>query len=562
MFAFKSFCSDGAFEKIAARYPRRKSSLIALVAALAAIGCGDPGELASGEEPTEEVRLAGGLGIPQCIPPQVLTPTPTGFVCRTPPGPPQPQNFNIIPDFYVTHVVYAPPGDMSNISYAKSSSVGSSTSVSNGFKDEISVTAKAGGSFVGGGTITASAGLDTSTERTDDVEWKAEFSQTYTKYGQVDRIDHNYDEIWFLIRPKLNASYTPPPSNRPFDKPKVTWQFGDQDGINYGIPYFVYAGWLNNAMQMPNSVRQTLEAYGITPDKYAAMLSADPLFTGATPNMAMDPNRFRFVDAFPFVPPYSETELPSTQAYSVDTSASEGHSLDASTDISVGLGFEGEFNVGVVKASLEIETKWTWTSSSSFSTETGTGSSDTFTVAQPDFGYSGPTLLRVYQDTIWNTYAFSLDYPQGETNLALNRDSWQSTNLEGYQAWASLANDGNTSGNFWDGSVTHTAAGYFFGAEGWPGQFWYVDLGSERVVNAVNIFNRTDCCSERLSNYNILAYSSTTGNWEVISNHSTDNVTGVPFLHHPINMVKTQYVMVAKTDDNYLSLAEVQVMGF
>jgi hypothetical protein len=147
-------------------------------------------------------------------------------------------------------------------------------------------------------------------------------------------------------------------------------------------------------------------------------------------------------------------------------------------------------------------------------------------------------------------------------NLALGHSSWQSTDLPGYGAVAGRANDGNTDGNFWNGSVTHTDYGFnpWGGAE-WPGQHWYVDVGAERVVQSLLIYNRTDCCGERLSPYNILAWDSAEYVWKVIANQSNAINFGL-FLFVPINNVRTQYVMVAKTDENYLSLAEVQVMGY
>jgi hypothetical protein len=146
-------------------------------------------------------------------------------------------------------------------------------------------------------------------------------------------------------------------------------------------------------------------------------------------------------------------------------------------------------------------------------------------------------------------------------NLALGRPSWQSSDLPGYGAYAYRANDGNTDGNFWNGSVTHTDYGWVWGGPGWPGQYWYVDLGSERVAQGVLIYNRTDCCSERLSPYNILAWDSAENVWKVIADQSNAIDFG-GFLFVPISNVRTQYVMVAKTDENYLSLAEVNVLGY
>jgi hypothetical protein len=220
------------------------------------------------------------------------------------------------------------------------------------------------------------------------------------------------------------------------------------------------------------------------------------------------------------------------------------------------------FNFGAVSTKISVEGKWTWTNSSTTSSSSANESTDAFTIGQPEFGYTGPTLARVYLDKVFRTYAFTLDYPQGETNLALHRFSWQSSDLPGWGAVASRANDGNQSGNFWDGSVTHTDWGATFNVAGVTGQWWAVDLGSERVVNKVKIWNRTDCCSERLSNFKVLAWNANEFAWKDVSALWTDSTAGVPFFDVPINMVKTQYVMIAKMDENYLSLAEVEVLGF
>jgi hypothetical protein len=147
-------------------------------------------------------------------------------------------------------------------------------------------------------------------------------------------------------------------------------------------------------------------------------------------------------------------------------------------------------------------------------------------------------------------------------NLALNKSSWQSSNLPGYDAFANRANDGNTDGWFWNGSVTHTSNGFVYP---WlpqmAGQHWYVYLdGPERHVKKINIYNRTDCCSERLSNYNVLAWISADEEWRVISDHSNDT-SAPPFVSINVDVL-TRYVMIAKTNDDYLQLAEVEVLGY
>jgi len=61
-------------------------------------------------------------------------------------------------------------------------------------------------------------------------------------------------------------------------------------------------------------------------------------------------------------------------------------------------------------------------------------------------------------------------------------------------AWWPLApSTANTDGNFYDGSVTHT----YLDTNAW----WQVDLGVSATINSVAVWNRTDCCGDRLSDY-------------------------------------------------------------
>jgi len=63
----------------------------------------------------------------------------------------------------------------------------------------------------------------------------------------------------------------------------------------------------------------------------------------------------------------------------------------------------------------------------------------------------------------------------------------------GWSAPASRAIDGNTSGVWNNGSVTATNQSY----QPW----WQVDLGAVYSIDHINIWNRTDCCQNRLTNY-------------------------------------------------------------
>ena len=66
---------------------------------------------------------------------------------------------------------------------------------------------------------------------------------------------------------------------------------------------------------------------------------------------------------------------------------------------------------------------------------------------------------------------------------------------------ASKAIDGNTAGSWGAGSIACTANGEL----GW----WEVDLRATRTIGSVNVWWRTDCCSMRNENIDLVIYDST-----------------------------------------------------
>ena len=147
------------------------------------------------------------------------------------------------------------------------------------------------------------------------------------------------------------------------------------------------------------------------------------------------------------------------------------------------------------------------------------------------------------------------------SNLAAGKTATQSSTLPGFAtAGAGAAVDGNTDGNFYDGSVTHTN----LDANAW----WQVDMGASATVSAIVVSNRTDCCGSRLNDY-----------WVFVSNTPflpTDTPSTLPgragtfAIHQTVTPnpaaviaagVQGRYVRVQLSGANYLSLAEVQVYG-
>jgi Carbohydrate binding module (family 6)/F5/8 type C domain len=148
----------------------------------------------------------------------------------------------------------------------------------------------------------------------------------------------------------------------------------------------------------------------------------------------------------------------------------------------------------------------------------------------------------------------------GSTNVALNKSATQSSTYVGAGgAVPSLAVDGNTSGAWSDGSVTHTNGG--------NQEWWQVDFGASYSLQTINVWNRTDCCGDRLSNFYVLVsdnpFASTdltaTLNQSGVSNYYTAGQGGTPTT---LNINRTgRYVRVQLAGWGILSLAEVEAFG-
>ncbi|HXI23940.1 MAG TPA: discoidin domain-containing protein, partial [Pyrinomonadaceae bacterium] len=140
--------------------------------------------------------------------------------------------------------------------------------------------------------------------------------------------------------------------------------------------------------------------------------------------------------------------------------------------------------------------------------------------------------------------------PQSSSNVALNKLATQSSTYGGAGgAVPGLAVDGNTSGNWWpDYSVSSTNAD--------AGAWWQVDLGGTFAIQSVEVWNRTDCCGDRLTNFDVILRD------QNLNDISTVNFPGQAGTPSTISISgAARYVKIKLAGTNYLSLAEVRVWG-
>jgi len=147
-------------------------------------------------------------------------------------------------------------------------------------------------------------------------------------------------------------------------------------------------------------------------------------------------------------------------------------------------------------------------------------------------------------------------------NLALGGRAAQTSTSITFGGEASWAIDGNTDGEFGHGSVTHTEPG-----DARP--TWVLELREESAISRIVVWNRTDCCQGRLSNFKV----------EVIGRQGqTENVVfdqdffsdgrGFPNPNLVIDLPgrtvghKVRLTLMTNfSDAQVLSLAEVEVLG-
>ncbi len=149
----------------------------------------------------------------------------------------------------------------------------------------------------------------------------------------------------------------------------------------------------------------------------------------------------------------------------------------------------------------------------------------------------------------------------GPLDLAANKTAMQSSTYAPGVTEASKAVDGHTDGVYGDGFLTHTN----LDANAW----WQVDLGGSVAVSSIVVWNRTDCCSSRLSDYWVFVSDTPFGPTDTpttlqsragtFSSHQT--VQPNPSSSIIITSAQGRYVRVQLSGANYLSLAEVQVFG-
>lgn len=158
------------------------------------------------------------------------------------------------------------------------------------------------------------------------------------------------------------------------------------------------------------------------------------------------------------------------------------------------------------------------------------------------------------------TYLVTKNVAYGRVATQIDNGTWDCGN--GTFGPASNAVDGNRSGVYNECSVTHTNST--------DHPWWQVDLSESHTIYQIRVYNRTDCCPERLSDFYVLisdnpiaAAPADWGNpvWPAdVKAHYFSGVAGAETVFE-IPAETGRYVRIWSTNNEVLSLAEVEVYG-
>lgn len=153
-----------------------------------------------------------------------------------------------------------------------------------------------------------------------------------------------------------------------------------------------------------------------------------------------------------------------------------------------------------------------------------------------------------------------VEVEEGPVNLALRKPARQSHTAAG--GVASRAVDGRFNATWRDGPLTFTGDAF----QPW----WEVDLGAVHPLRRVRLWNRIDCCSELLADFDVLVSDTPFGNGSLeeerarpgVGVYHVDTLKGERALEVALSEAQTgRYVRIWLNRQSTLSLAEVEVIG-
>ena len=141
-----------------------------------------------------------------------------------------------------------------------------------------------------------------------------------------------------------------------------------------------------------------------------------------------------------------------------------------------------------------------------------------------------------------------------QTNVALRKPATQSSFYNPDFNKPMQVVDGNRNGQNGPSSITHTQNG--------SAEWWQVDLQGLFSISKIDVYNRTDCCSDAIVGSTVQILKGATVVWSgTIPNKGSTVATANMLISLPVPSVVGDHVKILNKPGQNLQLAEVEVFG-
>jgi hypothetical protein len=264
-----------------------------------------------------------------------------------------------------------------------------SVSTTDSWQEDQSIKFSSDGAFVGVGFEQT---FGSSESRTDSFDTTLKYTADSKIWGPDvgEIINHDYDEIFLLLGPEIAGKVYPDQLKLAIDTSRAE-------------PQIVRVGWLKGTLPMPLNVHAKLLSYGITEADYAQMLLLDPFANDPIGGSRPDPSRFAQVAYFPYEATGGQFTYQTNNNYTTTTTTSQKDTQSVKVTSYIGPMF----------FRLSISDQFTWTYETKNTRSSARSDTETLALTLPSPGYTGPTVLYVYVDKMYQTFLLSFVGPVG-----------------------------------------------------------------------------------------------------------------------------------------------------
>lgn len=290
------------------------------------------------------------------------------------------------PHYYVLALIYAPPGNQSQLVYADGSSTGTKTEFNNtnsqGFELQVET------NFA---RVDFEAGVTHHNGSTSEITKTKSYVLTVT--SQTDDLNHNRDQFYVWLNPQIDVSQTS------YSAAHLT--LGSQTGQN-PIVVRLSAADLKNPAQITDPATKAAVA-NLTPSDFQAILNLDPFFFYQDP-LSQDSGRLSLISrSVQIEGPENATDPVIGQGAQLSDEDIEGTTggTDKHWSLSVLGGFEWDTGPHLaVFAGIHVEEGWEHTKESN----TGRVQQIAYNLQSNTVGYHAA--YDVYEDNIFKSFVF------------------------------------------------------------------------------------------------------------------------------------------------------------